>query len=68
VRGDLDWITMKTLEKDRRRRYETVNGLAADIERYLRDETGDSASAQRDFTGFKKWLTGIGSHSRLARP
>src|ERR1043166_7532002 len=30
VRGDLDWITMKALEKDRRRRYETVNGLAAD--------------------------------------
>src|SRR2546426_12694707 len=38
VRGDLDWITMKALEKDRRRRYETVNGLAADIERHLRDE------------------------------
>jgi len=38
VRGDLDWITMKALEKDRRRRYETVNGLAADIERHLHDE------------------------------
>src|SRR6266699_1911696 len=38
LRGDLDWITMKALEKDRRRRYETVNGLAADIERHLRDE------------------------------
>ena len=38
LRGDLDWITMKALEKDRRRRYETVNGLAADVERYLRDE------------------------------
>src|SRR5206468_6801804 len=38
IRGDLDWITMKALEKDRRRRYETVNGLAADIERHLRDE------------------------------
>src|ERR1043166_9294934 len=38
VRGDLDWITMKALEKDRRRRYETVNGLAADVERHLHDE------------------------------
>jgi WD40 repeat protein/serine/threonine protein kinase len=38
IRGDLDWITMKALEKDRRRRYETVNGLARDIERHLRDE------------------------------
>jgi eukaryotic-like serine/threonine-protein kinase len=37
-RGDLDWITMKALEKDRARRYETANGLARDIERYLNDE------------------------------
>jgi serine/threonine protein kinase/tetratricopeptide (TPR) repeat protein len=38
VRGDLDWIVMKCLEKDRTRRYETANGLAHDIERHLRDE------------------------------
>jgi tetratricopeptide (TPR) repeat protein len=38
VRGDLDWIVMKCLDKDRRRRYETPSGLARDIERYLRDE------------------------------
>lgn len=38
VRGDLDWIVMKCLDKDRNRRYETANGLAADIERYLADE------------------------------
>ncbi|MGI8980021.1 MAG: protein kinase domain-containing protein [Pirellulaceae bacterium] len=38
VRGELDWIVMKTLEKDRNRRYETANGLAADVERYLNDE------------------------------
>jgi serine/threonine protein kinase/tetratricopeptide (TPR) repeat protein/WD40 repeat protein len=38
IRGDLDWIVMKTLEKDRSRRYETANGLARDIERYLQDE------------------------------
>ena len=36
--GDLDWITMKALEKDRARRYETASGLAADVLRYLRDE------------------------------
>ena len=38
LRGDLDWITMKALEKDRNRRYETANGLAADVRRHLRDE------------------------------
>jgi eukaryotic-like serine/threonine-protein kinase len=37
VRGELDWIVMKALEKDRNRRYETANGLALDIERYLAD-------------------------------
>src|SRR5204863_9112543 len=38
VRGELDWIVMKALEKDRARRYETANGFAADIQRYLADE------------------------------
>lgn len=38
LRGDLDWIVMKTLEKDRTRRYETANGLAMDIQRYLNNE------------------------------
>jgi tetratricopeptide (TPR) repeat protein len=38
VRGELDWIVMKALEKDRNRRYETANGLAQDVERYLNDE------------------------------
>src|SRR5262249_57896749 len=38
VRGELDWIVMKALEKDRRRRYETANDFAADIRRYLDDE------------------------------
>jgi serine/threonine protein kinase/tetratricopeptide (TPR) repeat protein len=38
VRGDLDWIVMKCLEKDRTRRYETANGLAMDIQRHLGDE------------------------------
>jgi serine/threonine protein kinase/tetratricopeptide (TPR) repeat protein len=39
VRGELDWIVMKCLEKDRSRRYETANGLARDIQRYLADES-----------------------------
>jgi serine/threonine protein kinase/DNA-binding SARP family transcriptional activator len=38
VRGELDWIVMKALEKDRGRRYETANGFARDLERYLADE------------------------------
>jgi serine/threonine protein kinase/Flp pilus assembly protein TadD len=38
LRGELDWIVMKCLEKDRTRRYETVNGLARDVLRYLADE------------------------------
>jgi eukaryotic-like serine/threonine-protein kinase len=38
VRGDLDWIAMKCLEKDRTRRYETASGLAADIQRHLGNE------------------------------
>ena len=38
VRGDLDWIVMKSLEKDRARRYETATELAKDIERHLADE------------------------------
>jgi serine/threonine protein kinase/tetratricopeptide (TPR) repeat protein len=37
-RGELDWIVMKALEKDRNRRYETANGLAMDVQRYLHDE------------------------------
>jgi WD40 repeat protein/tRNA A-37 threonylcarbamoyl transferase component Bud32 len=38
VRGDLDWLVLKALEKDRTRRYETANALAADVRRYLADE------------------------------
>ena len=42
VRGELDWIVMKSLEKDRTRRYETANGFARDIQRYL---AGDPVEA-----------------------
>jgi eukaryotic-like serine/threonine-protein kinase len=38
LHGELDWITMKALEKDRTRRYETVNGLVRDLQRYLNGE------------------------------
>jgi serine/threonine protein kinase/tetratricopeptide (TPR) repeat protein len=38
LRGDLDWVVMKCLEKDRTRRYETANGLAVDIQRHLSNE------------------------------
>jgi serine/threonine protein kinase/tetratricopeptide (TPR) repeat protein len=38
MRGELDWIVMKSLEKDRNRRYETANGFAADVLRYLSGE------------------------------
>jgi WD40 repeat protein/serine/threonine protein kinase len=38
MRGELDWIVMRCLEKDRTRRYETANGLARDVDRYLKDE------------------------------
>ena len=39
VRGELDWIVMKGLEKDRAtRRYETASGLANDVQRYFNDE------------------------------
>ena len=39
MRGELDWIVMKSLEKDRGRRYETANGFAMDVQRYLAGET-----------------------------
>src|SRR5262249_29995140 len=42
VRGELDWIVMKALEKDRNRRYETANGFAMDVQRYL---TGEAVQA-----------------------
>src|SRR5262245_31151197 len=38
IRGELDWIVMKALDKDRNRRYETASALAADVQRFLRDE------------------------------
>ena len=50
IRGELDWIVMKALEKDRARRYEGASGLARDIERYLAGdpvEAGPPSAAYR---------------------
>jgi eukaryotic-like serine/threonine-protein kinase len=50
VRGDLDWIVMKALEKDRSRRYETANGFARDIQRFL---DGDPVEACPPSTAYR---------------
>jgi len=55
LRGDLDWIIMKALEKDRNRRYETANGLAMDIQRYLDNEPVLARSPSRVYR-FQKLL------------
>ena len=47
LRGELDWVVMKCLEKSRERRYDTVNGLARDIQRYLADEPVEARPPQR---------------------
>ncbi len=49
LRGDLDWIVMMSLEKDRTRRYETANGLAADILRHLAHEPVVAAPPSRSY-------------------
>ena len=49
LRGELDWVVMKALEKDRTRRYETVNGLARDIERHLADEVVEARPPSRGY-------------------
>ena len=48
LRGELDWVVMKCLEKSRERRYETVNGLARDIQRYLADDRWKHGRPARD--------------------
>ena len=50
IRGDLDWLVMKCLEKDRTRRYETASGLAADIQRHLSNEP---VTARAPSTGYR---------------
>ncbi len=47
LRGELDWIVMKAMDKDRNRRYETANALAADVERYLHDQPVEACPPSR---------------------
>ena len=55
VRGELDWIVMKALEKDRQRRYESASGLASDIRRYLEGDAVLAAPPGRAYR-FKKFV------------
>ena len=55
IRGDLDWIVMKCLEKDRARRYDTANDLAMDIQRHINDEPV-LASPPRTMDTLKKFV------------
>src|SRR5262245_34026368 len=50
LRNELDWIVMKALEKDRARRYQTANGFAADVQRYL---SGDAVLAHPPSVGYR---------------
>jgi non-specific serine/threonine protein kinase/serine/threonine-protein kinase len=55
LHGDLDWIVMKCLEKDRNRRYETANGLAMDVRRYLAHEPVDACPPSK-FYRLRKYV------------
>ena len=69
VRGELDWIVMKALEKDRNRRYETANGLAADLRRYLDDEpvaAGPPTAAYRLSKFAKKYRVALATACAFA--
>src|SRR6266436_4778187 len=50
MKGELDWVLLKALEKDRTRRYDTANGLARDLQRYLADEV---VEARPPSTGYR---------------
>jgi len=63
LRGELDCVVMKALEKDRTRRYETANGLARDIERYLRDEPVEARPAT---AGYRLWKFARKNRAALA--
>src|SRR5687767_3626141 len=55
LKGDLDWIVMKCLEKDRTRRYDTANGLAADLKRHLNNEPVVARPASTAYRLQKAW-------------
>ncbi len=69
IRGDLDWIVMKALEKDRTRRYETADSLAMDLERHLRNEPVSAAAPGLSYkvTKFvRRHKAGLASAAALA--
>ena len=55
IRGDLDWIVMKALEKDRGRRYDTANGLSMDIQRHLNNEPVTARPPSTAYRLHKAW-------------
>jgi eukaryotic-like serine/threonine-protein kinase len=55
IHGELDWIVMKALEKDRNRRYATANALALDVQRYLNDEAVEARPLNRAYR-LKKFI------------
>jgi serine/threonine protein kinase len=69
IRGELDWIVLKSLEKDRRRRYETANALREDLGRFLRNEPV-SAAAPSPLYKMRKFLvrhrTGVAMAAMIA--
>jgi WD40 repeat protein/serine/threonine protein kinase len=55
VRGELDWIVMKALDKDRNRRYESAAAFAADVQRYLHDEPVEACPPSAGYRLRKFW-------------
>jgi tetratricopeptide (TPR) repeat protein len=55
LQGELDWIVMKALEKDRNRRYETASAFAADVQRYLQDEPVQACPPSAGYRLRKYW-------------
>jgi WD40 repeat protein/serine/threonine protein kinase len=69
VRGEIDWIVMKCLEKNRSRRYDTASALARDVERYLADETVEACppSTRYRVTKFaRKYKKGLATAAAFA--
>ena len=69
IRGDLDWVVMKALEKDRTRRYETAIGFARDVERYLEGdpvEAGPPSATYRLRKLARKYRAGLATAGSFA--
>src|SRR5262249_57018292 len=55
LQGELDWVVMRALEKDRDRRYESASALAADVQRYLDDEAVEACPPSAGYRLRKYW-------------